>query len=380
MSMDVHGNCDEKFASVRDAFSNNLETGADVGATFAATIDGEVVIDLWGGYQDKEKTIPWEKNTIVNVYSTTKTMAALTMLMLADRGEIDFYQPVASYWPEFSANGKESVEVRHIMSHSAGLAGMDTWVNEDEIYDQDRIASLLAAQAPWWEPGIVSGYHSLTQGYLQAEIVKRVTGQTLGTFFAEEVAGPLGADFYIGVPPEKDDLVCTIIPDPKPMDESAAPDKGTIAYRTFAKPAVEASWAAHEGWRRAEIPAANGHGNARAVARIHAILANGGVADGKRFLSDEGVNRIFDVQTEGKDLVLQIPIRFGMGFGLNSDIMPLSPNPNTCFWGGWGGSLAVIDTDAHLTAAYVMNQMAQTLMGDTRVAPLLQGFMAGALG
>lgn len=385
MSLEVHGKCDEKFASVREAFANNLESGADVGASFCATVEGETVIDLWGGYKDKDKTLAWEEDTIVNVYSSTKTMAALVMLMLADRGEIDFYAPVAKYWPEFAQNGKEAVEVRHIMSHSAGLSGLDQPVTEAQVYDHDYIASLLAAQAPWWTPGSRSGYHALTQGQLQGEIVRRVTGKTLGTFFADEVAGPMGADFFIGVPPEKDAQVITIIPAAGAGAALASGEKGSIAHRTFASPAVDANWAGHEAWRRAEIPAANGHGNARSIAEIHTILANGGearhgAAKSKRYLSEAGVKTIFDVQTEGEDLVLAMPVRFGMGFGLNSEATPLSPNPNTCFWGGWGGSLVVIDTDAHLSGAYVMNQMAGGLVGDLRGGMLWAGFIERALG
>lgn len=375
MSVDVHGKCDEKFASVREAFEANLASGADVGATFCATVEGETVIDLWGGYADEGKTQAWERDTIVNVYSTTKTMAALVMLMLADRGEIDFYEKVSKYWPEFAQNGKADIEVRHFMSHSAGLSGLDEKVTEAQLYDHDYIASLLAAQAPWWEPGTVSGYHSMTQGYLQGEIVRRVTGKTLGQIFADEVAGPLNADFYIGVPPEKDAQVCSIIPfvEPEPINERAQ-IKGSVAWKTGRAPQASPHWCKREGWRRAEIPAANGHGNARAVAEIHAILANGGVAGGKRFMSEEGPRRIFDVQTEGEDLVLLKPSKYGMGFGLNGKDTPLGPNPNTCGWGGWGGSLARIDTDARTTAAYVMNQMTATLMGDARVTPLMSEF------
>lgn len=379
MSVDVHGKCDEKFAAVRELFEANLASGADVGASFCATVDGETVIDIWGGYKDTDKTAPWEEDTIVNVYSSTKTMASLVMLMLADRGDIDFHEKVSKYWPEFAQNGKEGVEVRHIMSHSAGLSGLDELVTEAQIYDHDYIAALLAAQAPWWTPGSQSGYHALTQGQLQGEIVRRVTGKTLGRFFAEEVARPMGADFFIGVPPEKDGQVITIIPDPEAGAALAAGEEGSIAHRTFASPAVDATWAGHESWRRAEIPAANGHGNARSVAQIHSILANGGEAGGKRFLSEAGVKTIFDVQTDGEDLVLETPIRFGMGFGLTSDTMPLSPNPNTCFWGGWGGSLAVIDTDAHINAAYVMNQMAGGLIGDLRGGTLWATFAGAAL-
>jgi CubicO group peptidase (beta-lactamase class C family) len=380
MTLEVHGRCDEKFASVREAFENNLKGDVEVGATFAATIDGETVIDLWGGYKDREKTTAWEEDTIVNVYSTTKTMAALVMLMLADRGEIDFYEKVAKYWPEFAQNGKEDIEVRHIMCHSAGLPGTDIKLTEAEIYSQDRMAEVLAAQKPWWEDRTQSGYHALTQGYLEAEIVRRVTGKSLGTFFADEIAKPMDADFYIGVPPEKDRQVSIIIPGSEQSGDGLPKqfgDENSIGFRTFASPKVDTTWPAHEGWRRAEIPAANGHGNARSVAQIHRIIAQGGEVDGKRYLSKQGVDRIFDRQTSGVDLVLPLHFNMGMGFGLASDTIPMGPGG--CFWGGAGGSMAIIDTEAHTTMAYVMNQMSATLLGDDRFAPLYGGFAMGQM-
>lgn len=375
MPIDVHGKCDEKFASIRDAFEKNFDPGEDVGATVCCTIDGETVVDLWGGHADKARTRPWEEDTIVNVYSTTKTMAALVMLMLADCGEIDFYEKVTKYWPEFGQNGKEDIEVRHIMSHSAGLAGTDVDVGEG-IYSQDVMAETLAAQKPWWEDHTQSGYHAITQGWLQAEIVRRVTGKTLGQFFADEVATPLSADFFIGVPPEKDAQVSVIIPAEGGGNLAEAfGDKDSIGYKAFAKPKLPPNAPETQAWRRAEIPAANGHGNARSVANIHRIIALGGEVDGKRFLSQEGVARIFDKQTEGTDLVLGMPVTFGMGFGLAGGFMPLGPGG--CFWAGAGGSMAIIDTDTRSTFAYVMNQMTANLVGDVRVAGLLGGFVEG---
>ena len=378
MSLEIHGFCDEKFAAVREAFEKNFVEQGDVGATFCATIEGETVIDLWGGWKDKEKTQAWEDDTIVNVYSTTKTMAALVMLMLADRGEIDFYEKVAKYWPEFAQNGKGDIEVRHIMSHSAGLSGMDVAVSAQELYSQDRMAELLAAQAPWWEDRSKSGYHALTQGNLQAEIVRRVTGKTLGQFFADEVATPLGADFFIGVPPEKDAQISVIIPAGGSENQTLASvfgEEESLGYKTFACPAVPAGAPATEAWRRAELPAANGHGNARSVANIHKIIALGGTVGGREFLSKAGVDRIFDEQTNGQDLVLPIPVRFGMGFGLSGGFMPLGPGG--CFWAGAGGSMAIIDTDMKTTSAYVMNQMTANIVGDTRSFGLMGGFAQG---
>src|SRR5579859_5413753 len=196
----VAGFTQDKFAPVREAFAANFASGADVGASFCATLEGETVVDLWGGFADAAKTRPWQRDTIVNVYSTTKTMTFLTALLVADRGELDFDAPVARYWPEFAANGKAEVKVSHLMSHSAGLSGWKEPLEADDLYDWQKVTALLAAQAPYWEPGTASGYHALTQGYLVGEVVRRITGKTLGTVFREEIAAPLGADFHIGLP------------------------------------------------------------------------------------------------------------------------------------------------------------------------------------
>src|SRR5579871_6432344 len=208
----VAGFVGEKFPAVREAFENNLESGLDIGASFAATKDGQLIVDLWGGWADEAKTRPWEKDTIVNVYSTT--MTALTALLVADRGELDFGQRVAHYWPEFAQNGKADIKVSHLMSHSSGLAGWEEKVTMEDMYDWEKATSLLAAQAPWWEPGTQSGYHAMTQGYLVGEVIRRVTGKTVGTVFREEIAEPLGADFHIGLPASEDARVADLIPPP----------------------------------------------------------------------------------------------------------------------------------------------------------------------
>jgi CubicO group peptidase (beta-lactamase class C family) len=212
MAEQVQGTCDARFEAVRDAFTGNFASGKDVGASVAVVHDGELVVDLWGGYADEAGTTPWERDTIINVWSTTKTMAALCMLMLVDRGQVDLDAPVATYWPEFAAAGKENVLVRHVLGHTAGLAGWTAPMDAEDLYDWDLAVGRLAEQATLWEPGTASGYHAVTQGFLEGEIVRRVTGSTIGQFFAKEVAGPLGADFHIGTPPECDDRVALVIP------------------------------------------------------------------------------------------------------------------------------------------------------------------------
>ena len=378
--MGIEGTCADRFAAVRDQFEANFRDHGEVGASVALTIDGEMVVDLWGGEvtTDSAASAPWERDTIINVFSTTKTMTALCCLMLADRGYLDLHGPVAAYWPEFKTCGKERVTTAHIMSHTAGLSGWEQPINVDDLYDWDTATSLLAAQAPWWEPGSASGYHAVTQGYLLGEIVRRITGQTVGQFFAAEVAGPLGADFHIGTPAEHDARVAHVIAPTPDLGDRA--EMGPMAVRTLTNPTLHASVSATIPWRRAEIPAAGGHGNARAVAHVHSVVACGGSAHGVNLMSEAGCHRIFEELIYGQDLVLPVVLRLGMGFGLPSPEMPISPNEHACFWGGWGGSLAVIDLDARMSFAYVMNKMGEGTTGDLRGAGLLFAAYASLAG
>lgn len=363
---EIHGHCDEAFAAVGEQFARHFDEGLELGASVCVTKDGETVVDLWGGDADTAGR-PWEQDTICNVWSTTKTMSAIVLLMLADRGEIDLDSPVATYWPEFAANGKERVLVRHVLAHTAGLPGFDPAVGLDVLLDQDLAAANLGAQAPWWEPGTQSGYHLITQGYLEAEIVRRVTGRTLGTFFHEEVAGPLGAEFWIGLPESEESKVAELIPpDMTEMIGLAETAAETVGGRATLSAAITGDEPNTRAWRAAEIPAAGGTANARGVGRIHSVIANGGSLDGVDLLSQKTIDRIYDEQIEMVDLVLGVKMRLGIGFGLMNDTIPLSTNPRSCFWGGWGGSIAIIDQDSRMTVSYVMNKMASALVGDLR--------------
>jgi CubicO group peptidase (beta-lactamase class C family) len=357
----------ERFAAVRELFERNLADGTDLGAAFCVTVDDRVVVDLWGGFADEDRSRPWRSDTVVGVYSTTKTMAALTALLVADRGELDFAAPVARYWPEFAAAGKAEVTVAQVMSHSSGLCGWREPLTTDDLYDWEKVTALLAAQEPYWEPGTASGYHVVTQGYLIGEIIRRITGRTLGTVFREEIAGPLGADFRIGLPAAEDHRVADLIP------PAGGPPPGTgELWKVAGNPDVDPLVTRTRQWRGAEIPSGNGVGNARAVAGIHAILANGGVAQGRRFLSERGCRRALEPQVEGVDLVLGVPIRFGLGFALGAGLLP---NDNTIYWGGYGGSLAVVDFDARTTIAYTPNRMEATA-ADLRGFHLAMAFWA----
>ena len=362
---EVFGTTTEKFAGLRDVLSAQLDSGADVGASIAVVHRDEMVVDIWGGYADAEKTKPWERDTIVNVWSTTKTMTFLVALMLADRGQLDFNAPVATYWPEFAANGKENIQVRHLMSHTAGLSGWAD-IEPEGIADWDRSTALLAAQAPWWTPGEGSGYHLVTQGHLSGEVVRRITGETIGTFFKREVADVLGADFHIGLPESEEHRVSIVIP-PPPLDASQLGiSENSVAYKSYTGPLLDATYPQHRWWRAAESPAANGHGNARSVALVQSIIAGRGQARGHRFFSEVTGDVIFQSQAHGIDQVLGTEINFGMGYGLASSIMPLGAR--ACYWGGYGGSVIIMDQDADLTIAYMMNRMDSVLTGDVRGA------------
>jgi CubicO group peptidase (beta-lactamase class C family) len=367
--IEVEGKVAPGFEAVRDAFAANFANGSDVGASFCATKDGEVVVDIWGGSADAAGTRPWTRDTIVNVYSTTKTMTALTALLLADRGQLDFEAPVARYWPEFAAAGKADVKVSHLMSHASGLSGWKEKISKSDLYDWEKATSLLAAQAPFWEPGTAPGYHALTQGYLVGEVIRRIAGKSVGTVFREEIAEPLRADFHIGLPASEDERVAELLPPPPGAGVGTGSETPLQANMSH-NPGIDVGETKTRGWRGAEIPAAGGTGNARSIAQVHAILANGGTVNGRRFMSEAGCRKALELQIEGDDLILGAPVRYGMGFGLPGAMVPL-PNPNSMFWGGYGGSLAVIDFDARTTFGYAMNKMAPTTTGDLRAMGLV---------
>jgi len=366
---EIHGTCDERFESVRDALARNLDSGEELGASFVLDLDGDILIDMWGGFRDQDRTVPWTQDTITNVWSTTKTITSLAALMLVDRGELDVDAPVASYWPEFAANGKQDVLVRHVMSYASGVSGLDQPAVVEDLYDWEGSTSRFAAQAPWWEPGTASGYHALNYGHLVGEIVRRISGKTLKRFVAEEIAGPLGADFQIGAAESDWGRIADVIPPPPlPFDvEALGPD--SITVKTLTGPLVMAETANTPAWRHADIGAANGHGNARSVARIMSVVPRGGEVDGVRLLGQETIELIFREQQNGVDLVLGIPLRLGIGYGLpQRDTLPEIPDGKICFWGGWGGSMIVMDVGRRMTFAYMMNKMGAGIVGSERSA------------
>ncbi|HTO52294.1 MAG TPA: serine hydrolase domain-containing protein [Myxococcota bacterium] len=378
--MEIQGHCAPRFAKVKDAFAKNFAVENEYGASFAATLNGELVVDLWGGHADRARSRPWRRDSLANVWSTTKAMTAICAHMLLDRGQLELDRPVASYWPEFAAAGKERLPVRYLFSHQAGLAGVSEPLPAEAVLDWNRFTSALAAQAPLWEPGMRSGYHAITFGHLLGELVRRIDGRSLGAFFRDEVTSKLGAEFWIGLPESEEAKVAEMIPPDPPAPLSEPPQPGDSNYElrhALANPRVTQEIANTRAWRAAEVPAANGQANARGVARVMSAFACGGSVDGVRLLGEPSVDRALTEQCYGRDLVLG-PMRWGLGLMLVSKDLPLSPNPRTCGHGGWGGSFGLADCDARASLAYVMNRMSAGTTGDKRLGRLLRAFY-GAL-
>jgi CubicO group peptidase (beta-lactamase class C family) len=362
---EVHGSCDDRFAGVREALAQQLDR-EELGASVAVDLDGETVVDLWGGYRDEARTQPWSEHTIVNVWSTTKCVLALAALMLVERGELDLSAPVGDYWPEFCAKGKKHVEVRHLLSHTSGVSGWEQPFSIRDMYDWQSATERLAQQRPWWEPGTASGYHANNQGFLVGEVIRRITNTTFKRFVAHQIAGPLGADFQIGARESEVTRIAPVVPPPPPDIDPRTLDPESVAVKTFTAPTASAKAANSPEWRAADLGALNGHSNARGVMKVLRTLSLGGEAGGVRLLSPETVEKVFDQQADGVDLVLGAPFRWGMGFCLGSPTVPYVPEGRTFFWGGWGGSLVVMDLDRRLTISYMMNRMGGGLIGSPR--------------
>lgn len=363
----TQGSCADGFAPVREALDQQLASGEELGASICVTVAGETVVDIWGGHTDTERTSAWERDTIVNVFSITKTMTALAALLLVDRGQLDLDEKVAHYWPEFAANGKADIEIRHLLGHTSGVSGWERPIELADIYDHEAAAARLAAQPPWWEPGTASGYHALSYGHLIGEVIRRVDGRSLGRYFAEELARPLGADFHIGTDPVHFDRIAPLVPPPPLGFDMADLDQDSLLVKTTTCPLLDYHRTADPQWRQAEIGAANGHGNARSIARLQSIVSGGGVLDGKTWLSPSTIDAIFREQADGVDLAILTPLRFGIGYGLpHAQTAPAVPDGKVCWWAGIGGSFVVNDLDRGITFAYAMNKMGPGLIGSDR--------------
>ncbi|KAL2676458.1 hypothetical protein Neosp_010216 [[Neocosmospora] mangrovei] len=355
----VKGTCEASFTGLRDLLAKHISEGKEVGASIVVNIDGQNVVDIWGGYFDKSCTRDWESDTIVNVFSTTKTITSLAALILIDRGLIDPYEKAATYWPEFAKNGKQDIEIRHIISHTSGVPGWEQPVILDDVCNFDKAVSLLASQPPWWTPGTASGYHSFTHGFLIGQVIRKVTGQTLKDFIRDEIAKPLDADFQLGVVDSDLHRVSDLIPWAAAPDNDSNLDRDSIAARVMSNPKFTPDMANTTTWRQAELGGSNGHGNARSIAKILSTISLGGCVDGKRLLKPATIDLIFQEMSNGIDLVTNMPVRFGIGYGITGEgVVPTwLPEGRICFWSGLGGSVAIMDLGWRMTIVYVMNKL-----------------------
>ncbi|MDN0199164.1 serine hydrolase domain-containing protein [Streptomyces sp. S.PNR 29] len=374
----VHGHCDARFVAVRSAFEENFRDRGELGAAVTVTVDGATVVDLWGGWADEARTRPWQRETLVNVWSTSKGPVALCAHLLADRGLLDFDAPVATYWPEFAEAGKEKVLVRHLLSHRAGLSGLREPHSVGQLYDWQLTVDRLAAMEPWWEPGTQSGYHALTYGHLVGEVVRRVSGLLPGAFLEREVTGPLGLDFTVGLPDKQSARAAELVQPPVAgTSEQAAvfAQLAPAAIAALTNPGVGAAEANSPEWRAAEIPAANGHGTARAVAALYGIFAGGGSYDGHRVLSPEAAERVREGQGACRDLVLGAGFagetEAGLGLWLSGPNGSYGPNPRAFGHDGFGGSCGLADPEAGVSLGYVMNRMGPHVADDPRKMALI---------
>jgi CubicO group peptidase (beta-lactamase class C family) len=359
-STPIDGLCDRRFAAVRDAFRENFALRGEPGAAVAVSLNGRVVVDLWGGWSDRARSTLWRRDTLVNVFSVSKAFCTICALRLVERGLIDLDAPLADCWPEFGIAGKETITPRHVLSHSAGMAAVRRELPDGAALDWQAITNALAEQGPWWDPGSAHGYHVNTFGFLVGEVVRRVTGKTIGTMLREQIAGPLGADVHIGLPANEHGRVAEFLwpagTPPKPPIESDLELMRWNAY--WNPPGISGSnWVNKAAWRLAEIPSTNGHATARGIARVYAALANWGRIDGVRILEEPTLRAALVEQSFGTDLVSQRTTRFGLGFQLTHPERPLGPNPNAFGHFGAGGALGFCDPDAGLAFGYVTCDM-----------------------
>jgi CubicO group peptidase (beta-lactamase class C family) len=378
----IHGHCDARFARVRDVFAGHFEQGLEVGAAVCVVHDGRTVVDLWAGHADEKRTRPWQRDTLVNVWSTTKGIAALAAHQLVDDGRLDLDAPVTRYWPEFGAAGKQGARVRDLLSHRAGVPAIRKPVAKTDLLEWDTMTGLLAAETPWWEPGTRHGYHALTYGWLVGEVVRRVSGKRIGDFVRERVCAPLGVGFEIGFGPQLDGRVAELVQGPVAGGDAAPAflkslleePEGVVA-KTFGNPPVlDIPFVNSRAWRAAEIPGAGGHGDAASLARIFGALARGGEIDGVRLLRPQAIERARVPLSEGLDCVLQLPTRVGAGFFLpRPEDASYMPNPRAFGHGGAGGSYAHADPEARFGFGYTMNLMH---MGAWLVDPRAQRLLA----
>jgi len=368
--MEIHGECDPQFSKVKETFEKLYQEDREIGSCFAVYKDGNPLVELWGGFQDKDKTKPWQKDNLVTVYSTTKGVAAFCIALAMEKGLLKYEEKVSTYWPEFASNGKEDITVGMLMSHQAGICSPETR-NVDDYYNQNLMAEKLAGMTPIWEPGTASGYHSMTFGWLTSELILRVTGKSLGTFFREEVGDQHEIDFFIGLPESEDHRVAELVPFEIVRNENSEQQKIelTEAQKSQRNSAGTLDIQNTKAWRQAEIPSANGQGNARGLAKFYSLIVP--EDNSLKLLKDDTVNQMTTMQIEGRDLVLAVQVRWGVGFILNKHKVIYGPVESAFGHSGYGGSCAFGDPENKIGISYVMNRMLDNFNADGRSIELI---------
>ncbi len=356
----MSGDCDARFGAVREALRENFAARGELGAAVAVTLDGRAVVDLWGGWADAARTRPWQRDTLVNVFSVGKGVTALCVHLLVERGALDLDAAVGRYWPEFAAHGKDRVLVRELLAHRAGLPAIRQELPPLVMYDWDRMTALLAAEQPWWEPGTAHGYHVNTFGYLAGELVRRVTGRMLDAFFRDEIVPHTHADFHFRTRAEHDPRIAdSLLPSIPLVFSDPDPERARMLQNAYANPqGISGNGTVNtRAWRDAVIPSTNAHSNARAVAQLYTPLACAETLRGDgRLLCADTLREATREAAFGTDAVLGRPTRMGLGYQLTFPGRPLGPNPRTFGHFGAGGSLGIADPDARLAFGYTMNQ------------------------
>ena len=368
--MEIHGECDPQFSKVRETFEKLYQEDREIGSCFAVYKDGNPLVDLWGGFQDKDITNPWQKDNLVTVYSTTKGVAAFCIALAMEKGLLKYEEKVSTYWPEFANNGKENITVGMLMSHQAGICSPETR-NVDDYYNQNLMSKKLAGMTPIWEPGTASGYHSMTFGWLTSELILRVTGKSLGTFFREEVGDQHEIDFFIGLPESEDHRVAELVPFEIVRNENSEQQKIelTDAQKSQRNSAGTLDIQNTKAWRQAEIPSANGQGNAAGLAKLYSLIVP--EDNSLKLLKDDTVNQMTTMQIEGRDLVLAVQVRWGVGFILNKHKIIYGPIEGAFCHSGYGGSCAFGDPENKIGVSYVMNRMLDNFNADGRSIELI---------
>lgn len=367
----VQGFTAEGFEAVRTEFARTFTERGDVGAAFAAYHQGRLVVDLWGGFADRDRGRPWSEDTLQLVFSGTKGLVSLCVLLLLERGLLDLDAPVRRYWPEFGASGKEDTLVRHVVSHQAGLPGLRSPVTADDVLDDVEMAKRLAGETPFWAPGECATYHPLTFGWLCGELIRRVDGRSVGAFFAEEIAGPLGLELWIGLPEGLETRVSVLTRRPETIETTVLcePD---VDWAISANPPLlvgDPAWWNSRACHGAEIPGANGIGSARSIARLFGCLALGGELDGVRVIEPGTLELAQHVLTDAPDACYDRHLVFGVGFWLQDESQPFGPVSRAFGHGGAGGSMHGAWPEHGVGFSYVMNHMSDEI---DRATPLLE--------